>query len=79
MYLKVPKIFLLFFYSYIILTFLKYIKLYIICLLIVTYIVICDGLTKYKSSLYFLMTTVHYIIVVVIYLRNENNNYILSN
>ena len=45
----------------------------------VTYIVICDGLTKYKSSLYFLMTTVHYIIVVVIYLRNENNNYILSN
>ena len=24
----------------------------------VTYIVICDGLTKYKSNLYFLMSTV---------------------
>ena len=37
-------------------------------------IIIRGGLIKYKSSLYFLMSTLS---LLLIYLRNENNNYIL--
>ena len=44
----------------------------------VTDIVICGGLTKYKSSLYFFDEHCIIIVVVVIYLRNENNIKLVS-